>query len=587
MRNPTHPIIVNRFPSYIQSEYPNLFKLLSDFYLWLDENFLSHVSENLIRSEVNSEIEPFISMIMGEMGWDYELSNSSDKRLVTNTLIDFYLSKGNEFSFEYLFRALFNKSVTINYPRERLFTTSSAEYGGDFHVLISSKSIGSRSYEYITSPDNKLGTTIFGYVSGAQENVNEITPLVFNGVQYLLISIDHPRNFRPFETIHVERDGVKILETIYNTVSLREIESPGYGYQRGDEIRVSGSDIQGVARVKNITSGSITGINIFNSGSDYSVGDSIVVDPESITRGFGFFAQVTMVSVTGMILECEVTNEGYEYEDIPRLIVRSESGKGAVLEPIPYMIGGIAEVEFSEPCWKFGNEEFITNPEYTIISRHGVDAILSLNSNDCVYRSRERFFSNWGVLGVNGVMHDSLYFQEYSYEISSPVPPSEYENLVDSTVHPVGMIRYLVYNLDSELNYNFNRLDWVKFNINSPIEEFMTLTFETEVRHNNYRAAVEPDKITMRLYGGSSFNDINLDTGLFIRHHWGEKSSLHLSINERIGFLAHWDTEFKNNSIETGLSFIRQYHGGWGGSFDFKQYYHQINQHGINEVIIG
>ena len=590
MRNPIHPIIVNRFPSYVRSEYPNFFKLLSDFYFWLDENFLSHLSENLIRSEVNSEIDPFVSMIMREIGWEYELPNPGDKRLVANTLIDFYLSKGNEFSFEYLFRSIFNAGVTIDYPRKRLLTTSSAEYRSNSYVLVSTNSIGSRSYEYVTSSDSKLGMTIFGYVSGVEENVNEITPLVFGGVQYLLISIDSPGKFRPFETVHIDRNGVRILETIYNTTSLQSISSPGYGYVRGDEIRISGSEILGVARVSNITGGSITGIDIVSSGSGYSVGDSIIADPESITRGFGFFAIVKMVSVTGAIIEVEITNGGYEYEEIPRLLVRSSGGNGANLQPIPYMIGGISEIEFSEPYWIFGDESSITVLEYTISSARGTGATLILNSNECVHQSKSDFFSNRGVLGVNGVLHDSLYFQEYSYEVNSSVPPYEYESLVDTMVHPVGMIRYIIHNLDSKLKYNFNSLDWVKFHLDVPIDKFLSLTFEGEEEYKNYFATVESGagKLSLGSYDGSFVDDIQLDTGIsFIRQFWGETSFTHLSNSERIPFTAMWDTAYTNNELHTGFTFIRHYHRMSSMSFDFIQTYHQINQYGINEVTIG
>ena len=589
-KNPIQPIIVSKFPSYLKSEYPNFFRLLSDFYSWLDDNFVEHLSNHSLNSEVNSEIEPYVSMIMKEIGWDYALATPGDKKLVTNTLLDFYLSKGNEYSFEYLFRALFNDNVSIDYPRKRLFTLSSAEYRSDTTLLLSANSIGSSAFQYVTGSDNTLGITVYGYVSGQEENVNRITPVIYNQVQHLLVSIDGDKKFRPFETVHLDLNGVKIFEQVYNTVSLNKIIDPGIGYRRGDLVSISGADIKGLARVKNISSGSITGIDINSSGTGYRVGDPIIVDPSSVTRGFGFYGFVSMVSGTGAILETEITNSGYDYEEIPKLLVKSLNGNSAIISPIPYMIGGISEIEFNEPYWKAGDgiDEF-PNLEFEITSSEGSGADISFRADTCVFESPKEFHTDQGVLGLNGVLHDSLYFQEYSYEVNSPVPPRMYQSVIDNSVHPAGLVRYIVFNHESPLNYNFNRLDRVKFNLRDSIESFLSLTFESEAFYRNISAVTEEvPSITLRSYSGESLES-DLRTGLTFIRHWNDfYAEAYLSSQERIPSHFTWDTASVIDELMTGISFIRYHDSGQNFQmFGIRQPMHQINSDGINEVTIG
>lgn len=592
-KNPIQPIIVSKFPSYLSTEYPNFFRLLSDFYTWLDDNFIGHVGAHLINSEVNSELEPYVSKIMNEIGWDYELSTPGDKKLVTNTLIDFYLSKGNEYSFEYLFRALFNDTLSIDYPRKKLFTLSSADYRNENFVMLSSESIGSDSFLYILGKDNPIGITIRGYISESVENVNHVTQVIYNNKQFLLVSIDDVSSFRPFETVHLDLDGVRIFEKVYNTVTLHSISNGGTGYKRGDIIEISGSEINGLARVKNLTSGSIIGVNIKSVGSGYKVGDSITTEKSLKTSGFGFFAYVSRVSVSGGIIEINITNEGYDYEEIPKLVVKSDKGDGAILSAIPYRIGGIKEIEFPEPYWIVGNENDSNRTlSYEIKSDKGEGAILSFVSNTCIYESKKEFFSTQGVLGFNGIIPDNLYFQEYSYELNSSVPPKFYQKLVDDAVHPVGLYKYVVYNHDSPLEYNFNRLDFVKFDLRDSSEKFLSLTFETEKYYKNISAVETEDnthEILARGYYGENLSQ-DLKTGLtFIRYSTESVSEIYLSSQERINPPPlEFDTLCEIDDLVTGISFIRQYDSGQSMEFfGIKKTYWQINADGINEVLIG
>ena len=50
-----------------------------------------------------------------------------------------------------------------------------------------------------------------------------------------------------------------------------------------------------------------------------------------------------------------------------------------------------------------------------------------------------------GVLGINCIIHDSDYFQEFSYEIHSEIPSQRFNSIVDDLIHPTGLKRFNVY----------------------------------------------------------------------------------------------------------------------------------------------
>lgn len=589
MRNPIQPLILEKLPSFIKSEYPNLFRVLSDFYQWLeDDNFLQLLSDYAENSEINSEIDPYIDLIMKELGWDYSITTPGDKKAVANTLRDFYLSKGNKYSFDYLFRALFNSTTEIDYPRKRLLVPSAAEYYGDFYVLATANNIGSDQYKYVTEAGGSSDLTIRGYVSEQVENITRITPIIYQEVQHLLISIDGPANFMPFETIRIGNPEGWIIEQIINTVQVSKIYSPGSGYKKGDFIDISGPKIKGVARVKRITKGSIIGVNVINPGFGYKVGDPVVIEKGG-SNGYGFYSSVSSVGPDGEIESIIVHNGGSEFEEIPPLVVRGSSGTGAVLSVVPYEIGGIKEVEFTDPYWGVGDGVGAIPPVYYDIYSNGSGADIDFNSDSCVFNEAPKFRNDQGVLGINGISHDSLYFQEYSYEISTDVPPKLYRSIIQESVHPAGLVRYLIFNHTANLNYSFNRLDHVKFLLfGVEIERFLGLTFDSEEKYQNLVSFVEriPD-ILSRHYSDNEMTS-SLRTGLaVVRYQCGHFSSTRLSAQDRIPNHFVWETTCENVSLETGISFIRQYDAGQEMFSSVYQTFYGINSGAINETKIG
>jgi hypothetical protein len=498
MKNPISPIIIERIPQFIKEGYPNLFKILSDYYSWLEEyeekeNYLHFLEGFLENSEPNYEKDPYIDLILQELGCNFNDKIRQDKKLVINSLRDFYLSRGNSYSFEYLFRAVFNESVKVDYPRKRLMYLSSADYSSDSEVLITAEKFGTPEFEKVFSNDQGYSITITGLNSGSECNAGEFQIVIIDGKYFVKIGVDqNTAQFKKDEVVTIRSDnGASINETIVETISFRQIVYQGNNYEINDEIVIEECMVKGKILVSNITRGYIYSVSVDDSGTGYAVGDTV----SAVTNGrsgMGFFGRVSTVYGPGSpkpggVFIIDVLNQGYEYDKVPELVIHSETGSGAIIHAIGRKIGGIKEITIEEPYWKRTRPSDILH--VTINSLNGDGAEIEFDDTLCVFNQNKSHKNKLGVLGYESIIPDNLYFQEYSYEVRSTASPKEFNDLIDEYVHPVGLMRYSILEKDVNINYNFNSLDRVKFIVKDTLSGTEDLKIE-DVEFFKYNAAL-------------------------------------------------------------------------------------------------
>lgn len=440
MRNPLYPKIDSRIPHFIREEYPAAHKLIIDFYKWLetDQNFLRVLTEFNEGQEINNQVEPYIDLIISELGWFFNRPITISKSALVSTLRDFYLSRGSENSFKYLFKVLFGEDATISYPRERLFTLSNSNYSKDHWILTTANNLGTGIFDEIVNGDS-LSMTISGQVSKTTLSIDKIVPIIYDGVQYLKIMVNETElDFKPLETVIISTGEYSVYETIFACTKLT-ISSHGKQYNVGDEIVISGAVVKGRAKVKATLKGGIDSIQIVDGGQGYAIGDQ--VKARLTESGNGFFATVRKIGPAGEIQAFKFWGTGYDYRALPDLIIESENGTGAILKAGSTTIGGIKTIDMIDQYWRFDD----LNPSTAVLNSDGTDAVIDININGCISRDESTYKNRRGVLETNCILHDSNYFQHYSYEVHSRVASARFDDAVDDMLHPVGYKRYNVY----------------------------------------------------------------------------------------------------------------------------------------------
>lgn len=139
----------------------------------------------------------------------------------------------------------------------------------------------------------------------------------------------------------------------------------------------------------------------------------------------------------GSIQNIRIYNTGYNYDRLPVLQVISKMGTGAELLPQSDSIGSISGLTILSPY-------IDTDPNtitVSIISQNGTGAVIT-PIRKTVYKENPEFRTFDGVLGLNSVILDSDYYQQFSYQVQSDISRNEYDAIIDKFIHPVGFIRF-------------------------------------------------------------------------------------------------------------------------------------------------
>jgi hypothetical protein len=259
-------------------------------------------------------------------------------------LKDFYLSRGSISSFKFLFRALFNEDVGIEYPREQMLVTSFAGYGERYFVYSTSINTQYLDFEGLVERIRRYGGKLTGLTSKTIASIENIQIVHGSGNRYLRIEILRPmKEFLVSEAVSIVSGTFNFAEFVLPVLDI-SIDNPGVGYSKGDILHVTGVNYQGYATVKSTTKGGITDLEIIDGGSGHYVGEQILAS--TTDYGFGFTGQVTAVDSNGMITGVEILNKGYNYETLPILSISGIKAKSDV-------IGGIQEIEMNQPFVDF------------------------------------------------------------------------------------------------------------------------------------------------------------------------------------------------------------------------------------------
>lgn len=433
------PVLESRIPEFARESYPYFVKFIKDYLTWLeqDDNFLGIANNWQHNMEPSNDVEPYISAILRDLGFDVEQDLSIPKSTLLHFLRDFYLSRGTESSFQFLFRALYNSPVEIRYPREDMLIPSIANYASRSFIFTSANNRNIREFNSLVDYVREYSGSLVGLTSEVQTSIENISIIYGQGTPYLLIEILAPlKEFQVGEQVNIV-GNITISEQIQPILSIK-IANAGSLYQPDDLVYANGPNLPGRASVAAVSSGGVTGVQIDSPGSGYSIGDRI--SASSLDNGWGFNAYVTAVDGNGGITQVRVSSKGYSYETLPMLQVR-QTANPAKLVALSSEIGAITRIQIADPFVDFANVAF------DVVSDFGGGAVLQAESVSR-YETHE-WLDRRGVIAEASTIIDSDKYQQFSYTIVSPIPAERYDSLVDDMLHPAGYIRTSTYEIST------------------------------------------------------------------------------------------------------------------------------------------
>ena len=430
-RSKLSSLVSGQLPEFVREDHQTFVAFLKAYY-----NYLDNISPDVkdLR-DLDKTLDSFIQHFRNEVGLNLPTQINANPRFLLQKIKDQYLAKGSESSYKLLFRLLFDKEVSIDYPSKQVFRVSDGKWNQDVSIIAK-----------VTSghPDQVVGKLI-----------DVITP-----TKIIRIQIDR----RQYIEIEVER-VVQIAEGIYEFyVDRRFFGDIGIG----DRLRYKTDDIYFTADILATT----TKLQVQVPGTGFKVGQ---LYPIRNSKGTGSIMKVTRTNTEGGILDAEFIKFGTGYTTDFTSTIYADLGQssigtgGSSLQ----IIGG--NISVAEATDGFTETGIINKTDYAVTNAidgtYAGDIIREFGSSGggnefsspydpavikvtlgALAKYPGYYITNDSFLNDAVFIQDSRFYQPFSYVLKIDESLDSYKSIVKTLLHPAGMAVFGEYEIKNEFD---------------------------------------------------------------------------------------------------------------------------------------
>lgn len=339
--NTVSTFVSTQFPEFIREGSPAFVAFMKAYYEFMEKadlgpntNSVVYNAKNLLSyKDVDSTTDAFIQYFINDFLPYFPNDVALDERKLIKVARQFYQQKGTPESIQFLFRVLYGKEADIYFPKENILKASDGKWtrpqslrllldqansSFDVQQLVNRIGIGSNSAaQCVIEAANKTVDPNLGFQI-VEVFISNITK-PFNDLENLMVTYGTNQDGTP--KVFVE----KIIAALSNIVI--DPNNRGLKYNKGDPVVLTGglepNDPQAqkaVALVGNVTTGSITTINVVFGGYDYRPDPNTIVkfvNAPGDANGAGAKAIVSSVDTTNSVFVFVNTDSlGYHMNNV-------------------------------------------------------------------------------------------------------------------------------------------------------------------------------------------------------------------------------------------------------------------------------
>lgn len=211
-------LIQNQFPDFVKEDYPTFIRFMEAYYEFLEnklgtqKNDVNHLAKKFYNiADIDQNLNEFEEYFFRTFLELFPRNTLASKSLLIKNSIPLYLSKGNEKSIKYFFRALFNEEVDVKVPRNDVLIAS----GGNWkiskvvrclpqvyakYVAGNSKFNGAASNTTFYLPQEATVEDVSVYIDGVLQTVNfwQLDNAIYTGKKFdLPYNLPRQIKFKP------------------------------------------------------------------------------------------------------------------------------------------------------------------------------------------------------------------------------------------------------------------------------------------------------------------------------------------------------------------------------------------------------
>jgi hypothetical protein len=264
-------IVASQLPEFVRDEYHTFVEFLKAYYEFLETTQKDPISLR----DIDTTLDAFITYFKSELSQKIPYSTVDERFLITR-IKDLYLAKGSEASFKLLFRILFNKDITLQYPSSQMLRASDGKWNQDVSVFVkiligNPQSIVGKMVDVVTT--TKIVRVLVDRRQYVEVEVDRAIRISDDVYEFIL-----DRRF--FGTISVG-DTLRYLDSNNNilfnglilpTTSVLTVEQAGTGFKVGDLYNIT--NFQGYGSIMKVSAvdsvGGIAQAQFIKFGTGYT-----------------------------------------------------------------------------------------------------------------------------------------------------------------------------------------------------------------------------------------------------------------------------------------------------------------------------
>lgn len=445
-------IIKYKLPAFVRDDHEMFVAFIQSYVEFLEEegnwaHFMNRYQRNL---DVDRADDDFIERYVAEFASTFPKGIKIPTNQLLKLMREFYLAKGSEDSFRFIFTILFGAEIEIIYPREFMYVPSSGDYSADDILYITGE-----NWFKLNIDNSDLNAFIEGTTSGSTAVIDSITSTYLDGKQISQLEISsYDGQFIPNESVVLTVDEAEVIETVSGAITRIRVLDGGTNYKLDDPITITDTDSgqRAKAKIEKLSKGGYTEVNITDGGTGYQVGDPVKAVTQINSIGFGFRGHVYEVGSLGEILRIRIDAPGYDYSRQTPVSVKSQSGSGVVAKLNGDNVGKIESIQVTDGGMNYKDTNTIS---ITIDSEEGVGVDVEPILGG-IFTTPKRYRNEKSTPSGNSKIMDSYYYQQYSYVISSPISPHKWLGAVKRIAHPAGTQLFGMYSLNNQFDISLS-----------------------------------------------------------------------------------------------------------------------------------
>lgn len=235
----------DQLPDFVIENYETFVQFVEAYYEWSEQHGNPRAEGVRLQTykDIDQTLDSFLEYFRNTYIKDfpYQLADGTNEKTLIKNVGHMYKSKGSKASFDLLFRVLFNTTIEVDYPKDRILKLSASTFDDKQFIRISpmisvEEALSLKNSLVVQkSPINKeiYATALIDKVSYVYEGSVDFFSLAVQDISGTFTTEN------PVEVITAGTTFASYTIPVLPTLDSLEINAGGTGYELGDNVTVS------------------------------------------------------------------------------------------------------------------------------------------------------------------------------------------------------------------------------------------------------------------------------------------------------------------------------------------------------------